>query len=587
MEDLQKIRKRAKVCADVRHHDLAFALQVLMHGDLSAIEDGTALTLYAPNRNGCADLPDYGEINLPLGPMGVMNHSEINSRINIQGMIHVDPVINIESEDPIFAQTNSGWWRQSWQDADWASQYYQAGMEFEAQGLGAVEYGPDTSGRIVCYHRPYLDTIKDRMYSTPNQWRGVFHRRRLDLDEAGEKYGHLYTEDELTSFAKDFFPVKRSGGTVEGNEERVPVIHEWHYQDPTHECFFLRSIAEGEGNVVIYDDDLELVKGTKAGPNPNGFIPWAWWVDSYLPSSMNPRGKSATVIRIATMLNETEKYMVEMVRRDLPLLGVNEKATPKLLEQLRECQGSKDLMKIMVLEGVGDIREIFSRLPSAGLNETLVYLRGVLKDELNAATGVMDMQRGQELQRDRVTRYEVSQLVSKQGVQAHHVRRRFAHFVEQGFQISRALGALWDDMPRIIPLDGGSINTKFFPITAHLAAPCIAHVDPEMMRYISDDEKRQRAIEEFQSIKMVAIELGVADPYKTMFRLYQQVGYKDPVAEGLFSLAEYQMIQQQMALAQAAGMGPEEENGSQSSSGNNGSRSNGQAKQRAGSPAGR
>ena len=599
MQSIEKIRKRAKAWRDIEGHDKAFCLQVFMHGDVSAIQEGRGLDAYAPSRHGAADLPDYGEINLKLGPMGIQNHGEVNSRINIQGLVHVQPVLNWMTNDAKAKGNNQAWVQQSWTEADWGAAFYMAGMEYEAQGLGAVEWGPDPSGRIVNFHRPYLDTIVDRMYPSPHQWRGVYHRRRIDLDEALELYGHLYDEKELEAMCTEYLPVKSNvrGTTQTGSarKDTVKVIHEWNYQDVESQVFFLKSIADGPAHGYDENGILEIITGDKPGPNPHGFIPWSWWVDSYLPSNMRPRGKSETVIRLATMINELEMYMVEVVERGLQLLGVSDKADPAFIEAVQNAKGAKDISKMFAIVGAGNIQELLSKLPPDSIPEAVIMLRGILKDELNAATGVMDMQRGQELQRDRVTRYEVQTLRSMQGVQARHMRERYARFLEQGIQIARALGAMHDDRPRLLQTDTGTIDTAYFPINVHLAMPILCRADPETMYYLSDDEKRQRAIEEFQAIKMPAIELGVADPYQTMYRLYQQVGYTDPVAEGLLSMAQYQMLQEQMAMMQALGMGQEEQNGSSGSNQNSGGgkarpkqngnptgKSNGQASAKAG-----
>ena len=558
MKSIERIKIRAKRSRNDDFHDRCFALQLFMSGDFDFIN--TAVQRYSEGRHGDSDLGDYPLIIPDLatddGMIGLQNHSLVNSRINVQGVVHVKPEFHWLVDDPMIKEYNGAWIRQNAEMNAWGDEFYLAGLEVEANGIGGCEWGiaPQT-GTVACRHRPVLDTLFDPQLSTPSAWRYVFHRQRIDVDESLERYGHLFDEDELSKVLKGPREMRKSRRRIVDDERSL--LHEWTYWDNETCLIFLGSI-NGKNLLVGYDDNGELVRCDEkedAPDNPYGsVIPSAWWIDSYAPGVQMPVGKTETVMRIAMMLNEVEDYMVQIVRRGIPLMGVDTtRIDADIAEKLRGAKGSKDILKIFMLTGAGSMNEIFSRLEPFEVPATVLQLRQMLKEELNAATGVMDMQRGQALGGERRTRFEVNALLDQQGIQARHFRERFCRFLEKGVQVARHLGANFRTADMLLFTEEGIIPTESFPPQPMLSLPLIVHADPSSLYYKSEETMRQETLELWPIIE-AGLASGVQDPWKTFYAIYKKLGYRDPLAFGMYDQVSYEKnlamrrAQEQMAL---------------------------------------
>lgn len=581
MRNIPRIRKRASLWRNDNYTDRCYALQLFMSGEFDVVNRG--ISEYTSMRRGDADLGDYPAIMPALatedGMIGLQNHSLVNSRINVQGVVHVKPEFHWLVDDPTIKQMNGAWIRQNAEANSWGDQHYLAGMEVEAQGLGACEWGLAQDGTIANRYRPILDSIIDFQGMTPSEWRGVFNRQRIDLDEALDRYGHLCTEDEIKDLLKGPRLVRGAGGRfVSSSNAGIEnnLVPEWTYWDNESCMIFLGGISSKKAILITHDDNGELIRiapedeeSAPAGDNPWGVIPYSYWVDSYAPGVPYPVGKTETTMRIAMMLNEIEDYLVQIVRRGIPLMGVDTtRIDADMAEKLRDCKGSKDLLKMFLLTGAGSMTEIFSRLDPFEAPATVVHLRAMLKEELNAATGVMDMQRGQALGGERRTRFEVNALLDAQGLQARHFRERFCRFLERGVQIARTIGANFKTADMMLFLEDGVIPTAQFPIQPFLAMPIVVSADPSSLYYKSEDSLRQEALELFP-VFMEAVNRGVNDPYKTFYQLYKKLGIRDPISAGMLDPQQYMEMQKQMAIERQLSLlatnGEEESNGKASS----------------------
>lgn len=579
MNDIEKIKGRARRWRDNDYYDKCYLLALAMSGQFDALKPDRAHS-ESSFRHAMDDLGDYPAICPAIHQLGLQNHTLVNSRINVQGIVHIDPQFTWNTDDPIAKQYLDALVVAWWEEGNWPDQFYQTGMEVETFGNSAVEFGI-SQGRLTCLHRSVMDTLWDRSYRSPIEWRGLFNRVRLDIDDALETYADaMGGEDEVRRLAVAA-PLPESAvagraATRAQDEERL-VVHEWTYWDPDHTCIFLGGIAKGH---TFYRNGSEVVKVEEAGPNPYGIIPYAWWIDSWSPGMARPSGKTETTLRIARMLNEIENYCVQIIRRGIPLVGVNtDKLDPASIELIRNAKGSEDIAKVLFLTGSGDMSQLFQRLDTLELADAVIYFRNVLKEELNAATGVMDMQRGQALGGERKTRFEVATLRDSQGVQARHLRERYGRFLERCVGVARVVALKGETVDRTLYLEDGTLETTDFPPDPYLAAPIYVRADPETMYYKSDEEKRNEAIAEFQAVDMPAIELGVADPYRTFQRLYRRMGRKDPQAAGLYSPAEYIQIQQQKAMQEQMAAREQQQNA------DNGKAANGKPGRSNGKPA--
>jgi len=565
MDDLAKIRERARTARDDDYYDKNYALALVMSGQFK--EAATPNKALRAVRRESEDLGDYPYLNPELGPGGQQNHALVNSRINVQGIVHIDPEFSWSTDDPIAKQVLDAQVRAWWNEGVWADEFYQTGMEVEAFGIGFCEFGI-TDGRLSCVHRSLFDLLWDRNYRSPKDWRYLFSRVRLDLYDAKQKYGDLFgqnAEEELKRLsvpAPYYYGRRTTSGQGSRGNDMGAVIHEWTYWDSDHRCVFLGGIQRGKALVF---EDGKFKEADKAAPNPYGIIPYSTWIDSWVPGISRPVGKSENTYRLAVMLNEIEAYCTEIVERGVPLITVNtDRVDPEVIDRLKAVRGSKDIANLLLLTGSGSVKDLLDRTDPLEVPQTLIYFRQVLKEELNAATGVMDMQRGQALGGERRTRFEVAKLADAQGVQARHTRERYGKFLETSVQVARVVALRGESVNRTLQLEDGVLDTAHFPVEPFLESAIFPKADPATMFYKSDDEKRIQAVEEFEAVDAKAIELGVADPYRTFQQLYRKMGRRDPVAAGLYSPEEYALRQQQMAMAALLGQGaPQDGSGSQ------------------------
>jgi hypothetical protein len=281
----------------------------------------------------------------------------------------------------------------------------------------------------------------------------------------------------------------------------------------------------------------------------------ACWIDSWAPGIHRPVSKLETTMRLAAMLNEVEKFMIHVLREGVTRTGINMDLVddPKLKEAITGCTSVEKLQKLIPVNG--SVTDLLSRLPAIELPQVCVYLRAMLKEEINASTGVQDMQRGQALGGERRTKEEVVRFMDASGVQARHLRASFARFLTWAVHVTRVIAAQFDTAETTLHLSTyGPVKTSEVPVSQMLSMDLPVQVNPYSLVFKTEEERRQEAANEFVALHQPYIALGAIDPVKSMVTTMKKFGYKDPLAELGFSPQQ----QAEMAAAAAgAGEGPE------------------------------
>lgn len=547
---VEAVRQRAAIARDDHWYGKSYAMMRVMAGDLSQVDQLAKGAL--PTHAGDPVLGDFPEIDPDLGPYGVQNHLLVDSRINVMGIVFTDPEFLFEHPSPLFKQVNSAYLRQRWKAGDWSTEFFSAGMDVQAVGIGFVELGI-RKGALTVAHRPVLDMLWDPVYRSPQDWRYVFCRRRLDLGDAIEKYGHLYTPDELAQMARPMASASQAGGSGRTGAPSIMVVHEWSYWTENDHCVFLGDVASAE---PIYLDREMAYRRGKVGPNPYGCIPFVPWIESWAPHVKRPIGRVETSWRMAVMLMLYETYIREILMKGTPInilstLGLQ----PDQIEGIKKANknGLSSLERVITVDGVANAAEVMHRVPAADVPQSLLWAKNDQERLMNASSGVMDTQRGQALAGD-TTATEVRSLNSQQGVQARHTRKQFARFLEGLAGKARRMGALFDRLGDILQLPDSQFDTSRLPLAPMLAEPCNVGVEENTLQHLSPDELMQRRLVEFQSIDMQGITLGVVDPFKAVAAVYQDIGRRDPTSR-MYSPEEYAQRKQQEAWAAAGGEG--------------------------------
>jgi hypothetical protein len=551
---LDQVRRMAQAWRDDVYTDKLFQLRLFSAGDegvadvLLKGQESNLTTFYRGWGASSQSMPDYPTVVIPLGQTGVANEIIVNARINLQSIVYADPEFSAVCDSIEAVDMRKAYVRQVWEEKDVSSICYECGMDLEILGIAFAEIGIGDDMGLEYQRIDPLDVLYDNAYRNPSQWRGIFIRKRLPVDDAIAKYDGIVDADKIREMC-----VQRSTALA-GNRYRTGqsaggdlVLHEYHFYSRDQYCCFLSQI---DGEICLsYDEDFALtVPGI--GYNPFGCIPIGVWWDSWVPGSDRPAGKAENVWRMATMAMALDFYERENLARALPMNFVASHAfDAKVVNQMEEARGVDDLEAIIVAD-TADLTSAFMRVPAGDLPPGIAASRQRVREQMNAATGVMDSQRGVVLPGERsATEYRTT--AQAQGVQARHARKRFAQFVRQLIVKGCQIGALYDSKPRILNIPQGAIDTRYVPLKSILDYPMDIIVDEAAMKYLSEDERFAARVARLQAVDMAAIQSGVAKPLEVFQDVYRDIGDKDAAERILVTQEELdQKAQEEAMMAQ-------------------------------------
>lgn len=488
-------------------YDFWYTCMLYLSGDPSALESaikGKSLNTYW--RDSMCFLPQYPEIPLRLDKFGLQNHGYVNARINVQGVV-VMPGLEFSHSNPVVREYNSEFIRTRWDEQDWTSEFYNVYMEVEAIGFGYAFYRLK-DGKGTWEYTSALDVICDPNARTPQNIGWVARRKNVPLEVVTKEYEGLLSDEEIKKLTTKSGSSTR---TKPGVSQGTNVIVQWEFQTDDEFMIILTSNSIAEPILLRYNAEkkLERASDKKAGPNIFEQQTWVKAVDSYLPLVRTPVGKSTDSMKLAAMLNWVEKYISTLLRNGMPLttIDITQVTDKKLLEQLKNAKDLDALTRILCIDG--DVNNIVNRLPAQEMSQTVLLFRNILKEELNAATGVQDMQRGQALEGER-TRYEVQSLNDQAGVQARHQRSTYSRFVRRIVDKTRKFGAKYDQAVTKLDLPTyGIVSTDDFPNDLFLAEPIAVHVNPSGQAWKGEDQRQQEAILKFNTVILKLVAAGV------------------------------------------------------------------------------
>lgn len=551
------VRRWIHESTDIEWYNRLWTLQLFMSGDKKAVEaamKGKVLKSIAVATLG-KELPDYVEILPEQGEVGTQNHALVNARINVQGLT-MEPEFVFQHVDPLVRQVNSAFIRDRWVQNRWDQQLYLAGLEVEANGFSSLHCGVEEDDSVNWIHSPNMDTLFDRAHKAPSQWGWVCRRNRLTPEEAAEIYGSAVSDEILSRIEESS---QNHWNTGESFRPTMRQVVEWSFYSKDHHCVFLQSIHGSESIVLVLDSTgtYRKARGTdpKLGPNPFGLIPHAWWVDSWAPGVRRPVSKLDTTRRLASMLAIVERFMMKCLTEGAPItaLDISMIEDAEQVQRIRDAKSWDKVEEIILVNG--DINQFLHRTPPAQIPEVAPMLWSWMKAEINAATGVGDMQRGQQLTGERKTREEIKTLSDQSGIQARHFKRQSAICVEDMVAVTRVIAAQFDTKRTVITLeDFEPIDTDKVPLRPFLEEYLPCQVLPDSLAFQTEEERRRSAMEEFQAFHQPYINLRVMDPLKSMIRTLRRAGVsRDPQAE--LGFTPEQAMQMQMASQENAPTG--------------------------------
>lgn len=557
------VRAMAKQARNNRLYRKLYALQLFMSGEF--VELSKMATEQSSSYDTDVDLGLFPDIDPEIGDTGIQNHGLINSRINIQAIVFSSPEFELKIDDPLIREYVQAYLEQIWDEGDFSGKNYEVGMDTECMGFGFAEWGIEDGGVTMEPFSP-LDWLGDRSRKSPSSWRYHFIRRRLDLEDAFERFGHLVDYETLEYLAVEMRSSPCESETDERYSAEVyPILPVWSFWHKDTHCLFLGTINGPEDKSILLrmNADLEYEIADDPGPNPFGCLPVSTWVDSWSPGVSRPVGKTETTTRTASMLNKLEWAINTCIDRGIPLtilstVGLN----PATIDKLKNGM-TLDQLGEVIISDFDDVSKSVQRLAGLGVPTDYLNVRSIYKDELNASTGVMDSMRGVVMPGER-TAQETRVNEANGGIQSKHIRKSYQKFLKQGLTVAIAIGRLWESKRRVVMLSDGPVDTDQFPLRPLLALPLSPSVHEDSLSLTSPDERKQQRMIEFQTVDLKAIEAGVGDPYKIFFQLYRDLGRKDPLTR---MKSQDQIAQEQAILAARAAAQGENNNAPNRTSG--------------------
>jgi hypothetical protein len=526
---------------DIDYYDLMWTQALIQIGDAAAIEAAMENKVLARSSVGDArpgkELPFYPEILPMLGKVGLQNHGLVNARINVQGLT-LTPELEFRHSNNYVREYNRAFFLERWTTQMWDQHWYQAGIELEANGIASCRAGV-TDGRVDWRHTQNLDSIWDRTKRSPAHWRWVCDRDRLCPEDVEDIYGDALSDSEIEQLTRKNIEYRHKSAGAADHSPPVRQIVEWQFYSKDHHVVFLGSIFGEESIALVWDPgkgSYKKAEGGLAGPNPWGVIPKAFWIDSWAANVKRPVSKVDTTMRAAAILNEVEEYLVEHLRESAPKTVVDASAiSPEdadLIEKIKAKDVSfKNLKKVWLTNGT-DIKDVLQQTPVRELPQVVIALRAILKEEINASTGVQDMQRGQALTGERRTREEIRTLNDAAGVQARHLRETFASFLCWVVYVTRAIATQFDTAETRLQLESyPEVTTSEVPVKTMLGIDMPVQIEPNSLAFKSLEEKKQEAAAEFLTLHQPYIQLGQIDPRKSFIYTFRKMGIRNPVEE--------------------------------------------------------
>jgi len=578
LKSIEGIRQRCRDWNDLQFYNRLYVLQVSTAGFLEWIDTGVgALCQNWSERQGMgkADIPDYPLIDPGEQLRGVTNHMLINDRIAVASVVLTLPEIHLKIDDMTEREIGEKVFEDLWINGDWSEEVKMSGMDVRSNAIGWLVCGPNDApmGEQVpmWVHVDSLDMLFDRGYKSPGRWRGFCYRERVPLDDAVERFGHIFNQDfasggwkerqrlqedynivdtlsaNLTDYELDDVeifqkikdlcvrrvdPLNRSwmdsatlGGMAGQTNVNDFVLHVWHYWDRDNHIMFLSSIDGNKSIPVTYrqmagvDSGWNYQVATEAGPNPYGILPGAWWLGNWSSGMLRPTPTSETVKPLSDMLRYIEALMVKTIKQSLPMIVVNSggMGTQEVEFRAQWDEAVKTDRPMAYLEmtyGV-DMKEVVQRLDVGGFKPEWIELRNILKQELDAATGVTGPYRGQGLSGGEKTRKEATSLLHAADTQQRDMRNQYAKLLEMMVRVTRIVGAIVDTKPRLLMLDDGpvQINGQGFPVAQFVSKPCHVFIDPNDTIWIPKEERQAAALAEWKEAQ-VMVQQGIMSPMR-------------------------------------------------------------------------
>lgn len=516
---LKEVRELATASRDDATHNHMYNMMRFMAGDPNMTLDVDAW-IKAPGSIDHGDLPLYPDISPDPMRQGLQNHALVNSSIMVQNTVYSIPNIVVNCANADIKAIFKGWAQKRWSEGVWGDEFFRTGMEVEAAGMSGIELGI-VDGRLAIKHVSCLDLLWDRGARSPAEWEFVFVRKRISKRAAMQKYPWLTQEDigRATKRIESYSPFGRN----ESNGRDV--IIEWSFWTDDVHVNFIGGIQDGIPAMVGPEGwYLPLVdeENTEVPGNPFGLSPIVAWSNPYLPGASRPSSRLELVWSQATWINMLELYFRETLMRSLPMTMLDESVlTESQVKAIRNSRGPADIDRIMITSG--NPKEAIHRVGGAEIPASLLPIMEYAHRQLNAGTGVVDAQRGQPLPGER-TALEVRTLNSSQGIQARHMKSKFAQFLKTLYEKGRLIASMYEDAEEVIYADGVTFDTTMHDIGPILEYPMQISVSESSLSGASEEDVEFKRIQQLQAVDLPAIQAGVADPRKVFESVYRDIG---------------------------------------------------------------
>lgn len=556
-----EIIELAKAAYDPDYYDQAWALKRFMLGDYDYTKNLKDQVGKSRGRVGGRQsdiMPVYGDLDDAIGNVGVQNHAFVNSRINVWNTIFAVPDFDSDLPDPAENSWNDGFMRMLWEAGNWSAPLSDCGFSYEATGTGFVRVGMHSEGRPQLVYQDVHDTLWDFTNRNPADWSWALFRIFISVKDALKKYGHLWWDEAKTPEENAKIATEKLGGLASKystsggtNSGTFKMLVEWEFWHKGAHCVFLGSLggsglmlnfqqsSDANGPVWRYEfADGKDGKSSDAMAGENPFkqlrgIPWIVFTDTTFPNVRRPIGKKKTSIGPTALANRLERAM-ERIVANMPALNLLSTGAlePEIVKKLKAAMDGNDSLSLdqlgeVLLVDADDVKDAILRVPGMPLDQTLIQLRAMMKQEINAAEGVDDASRGQRNASERITAEEIRRFADVQGGQADHMRKQYSLLMSQLWTVVRRMASefFWYTGAFNFTNQGKVVRYDLsrYPVKDFLKKECRGTVVPESIMAMSDNAKEEKRARRFATFDAPGIKMGILNGQAIYQELYQTI----------------------------------------------------------------
>lgn len=384
-------------------------------------------------------LPYYDPPRLYLRKVGRSMKILSNAMVELSTVMDRDPEPKWTQVHNSISEARAQVFLSRWREFSWKSEFERAYLEMSLLGLGILEWGIDIDPEsglqyAACRHSPLVQTLKDAHEPDPGKWRYVGFVKYMAPEDALALYGAKAKKKIESSVVKI---------DSDGYREAVRVIEYWDRGygpgDPSHMVF----IGDVGGEVIV---DPE--------PNPFGnMLPFSYGENVLFPGFKHHCGRIIMQMAEQEARNKIEQAMFKTAQDH----GMDVVNTERIDKEEFEKAYREGRTRLYAKSSPPNMAEpAVERIPARELSSTALQMIQDLDKQLNAMSGVTDLERGSLTQQDR-TLGEIQLLDARSQSSRARIIRQTMLFYVRSINAWARIAAKYDEYPARVDVFGSNM----------------------------------------------------------------------------------------------------------------------------------